>query len=559
MNKYALVVFLLLAVTLPSRAQHLVNMVYNSEAFAVKLDQTTDKKGYKIMLVGTNDAGTADTALSAITLSAELEFPNFKVELVSLLKRLSTDSDPLSTDPALEKEIVVVYNKLKESIADDKIASIKSQFQDGLQSTLDSAEKIERGEAAVFKVKDSIPLWHTVEKQIETKSWQFWRRDTITIEELDAVPNTWFSVKRASVTISQGEVAMILIEGDIKTKNPETGKVSITYPNAKIDNGSYTASLYKINELDQGVWFKVEATWFKVYFSQIFELLPAKNGEYCYKVADETFALTPKQNSKTLYKRGLNDYFTAVIITDPLGLSSTTPNSLLQTEIFGYLPINSTNNQYIRLFPSVELSGNASKLDGKERYIPADTTMLQSGERIVFANNFNLIRNNKLNIGVTCTFLTFTLKPADLRINCRTSYKVFRTGVEYWMPSDSSMHQDNMYTSYPEFAVQFHFSYDQNFAWGMSAGRGWLFQKGEGVVRESFGGLNHEGIAVYKPEAGKKGRDIWLFELHGYLRFSQLKTGGLFFRARNYYSPSSKRIYPEIMIGYSTDISKLIK
>ena len=429
-----------------------------------------------------------------------------------------------------------VYAKLKLPV-ESKIVKIKKEEANKAIATIaDSLENIATTYSGVLKLKKEFVLKPNRHNKIVTT-------------------NRIFKVDSATVRFFNNRVDNIAIAGRV-------GKDTIV-----LVNNIYSLPLREFNHRKQTntVWDSNNER-LKYNYDDVLDYLPYL--KYNYAVKNDEIQLFPGESVK-VKERKLMDYFTGIFFSDFLGLNNNNSNGLIVAEGNMRFPLHLRNYGVFTFFDNLSIYASANLFSGFEnssRKINLPNVIVENAETfteddpLLFkTDNFNLLLNNNIDAGIRLSLITTEWKGASTFIHLRYGLRFLRTGVEYSLfnrevsndpniaPVDTLFENKDfqVFSVGQELEANFEIRPQSNIGADLTVGLNWFGATGTSKNDIKFNTINNSpNLKV-------------MANLYALTNPNSSKSG-LFFRLGGHYNLGSYKLFPQLMVGYATNLTSFV-
>lgn len=534
--KYFIIVFLLICCSVSSQNQSpegsfktIDNFSLNQKVFTVKI------------MYGSND---------------------FKLQICKIDDCHTSGDCSFDIDSGLLSKGIIdfVITEVDTTVVDSLITPMEKSYLDQLKLKISNyiKEEEEAKKSEELKLIESIQLegdqysgklvlnkevtcWVTDKnrgKGFRTKVKDLGKRENQTLKVINATVK-FFNNKASSIYIK----AQIIEDG----KNPEklvflnnNFSVALRYFN---HFGSLTSAQRK-----DGKWITID-------YNDVFDY--EADQFYNYSIANDQINLSnEKSNSSTvrIKQRSFFDFFTAVVYSDVLSFNSENSNSLLNAQAKLLVPLNQRNPGKFSFIRQLSASANVAlgnSFADDNRYI--SITNNQS------FNHFDLLRKQNINGKMDLQAINLEYKRLFMNISLGYSLAFYRTGFQYIETKDNEkdlvLNKQLLSVGHGPF-LNFEIRPQSNF--------------GADIVL-SLDNLNYTdtdsiGVRKFKNDIIENAGYDYLgvkynvinIESNFYWLTSEVKNGGVFARLGAYYHTKSHEIFPQLMVGYATNLTSFV-
>ena len=449
-------------------------------------------------------------------------------------------SNPDSTNDLAMKDI---YQSIKTKTEAKSIEKIEKEFDDKLLNEIQKLENANKTFSGKLVVNKRAPLYIKGKgKEPHTKS-----QDVYLI--IDSVYVRFFNNRADNISI--------------------VGRLSSDKENKRVfRNSLYSLPLREFRARDQtnSLVDVTDGSSYLYYYDDVMDYLPFDKNNYAVKNGNIQIKAG---ESKEVEERKIGDYFTGIFFSDFLGLNSSNSNGLIVAEGRLRLPINFRNFGRRTLFDNLTVYASANLFSGFEsssRKIQLEDSFdsdetSTTNEAIFDTNNFNLLTNNNLDAGMSITPITFEWKGASTFIHLRYGLRFLRTGVEYNLKSMDSTTNDQggvvvtedivetrnfqVWSTGQEAEVHFEIRPQSTVGGDLTVGLNWFRSNGTNRNDVSFSTTNNSpNLKV-------------MLNLYALGNYSE-RNSGVYFRLGGHYNLGNYEIFPQIMVGYATNLSSFV-
>lgn len=434
-----------------------------------------------------------------------------------------------------ESQITELYLQVKRHNEQSIIADASKPFKEEIKSLIDQIESLETRHSAVLKLNKEVRVY----------------RDTKNKQEKDKHGNrmvakdTTFIAEYATVRFFNSKAKEVVVVGKLSPGDKEFTVTNFQY---SISLRSFRNSLNYVpispNDDDSDLFLN---------YNDLFEYYP-KDATSNYSARNKEYRIKADSTVK-IEERKLMDYFTAVVFSDFLGLNDQNANSLLQAEGRIKVPLWIFNKQYFSAFPAINADLNATIYNGfddNSRFItPIDVEVADNNLNSVTINVFDYIKYNNLNTGISLDVANIELKGLSTEWSFGYGLRYYRAGLKYTSVNNGldeiKRYQLNalsheLITNF-EVRPQLNFGADLNFAFNWLNGRG------------SVDNLD----ILFNEENGNDKKEVLRVQLNLYSKINPDESnGGIYARLGGFYHFGSKDFYPQILVGYATNLSSFV-
>lgn len=432
----------------------------------------------------------------------------------------------------IEKPIQEVREKKQNKIQKERIASIA-----------DSIENIATTYSGRMILNKDFPLYP---KKLSKKQ----KGKYLTQSEL---PRT-FHVDSATVSFFNNRADNVVVTGKVDGKS------------YVLINKLYSLPLREFNHPEQRNWIHDEKKFgsYEYYYDDVFDY--GIDTKYNYAVKSEEIKLKPGDSVK-LKERKLLDYFTGIFFSDFLGLNNNNKNGLIIAEAQMRFPVHLRNYGWFTVLDNITIYASANLFSGFETnsrkillddFSSATPESFKEDDPYQFrTDNFNLLLNNNIDAGIRASIATFEWKAASSFIHFRYGLRFLRTGVQYNL-NEIGTNEDGTTTNSlfaqrdfqvfsvgQEFETTIEIRPQSNIGADITTGLNWFGATGTSKNDIKFNTVNNSpNLKV-------------MANLYA-LTNPNSKKSGLFFRLGAHYDLGNFDLYPQIMVGYATNLTSFV-
>lgn len=454
-----------------------------------------------------------------------------------------------------------LYHKIHERIDQKKLLAIKLEYQTTLVNAIDSIEAQEKTYSGILFLKNSFEV-----KKVD--------RTKINKEPSITTISQTFNIDYATIRFFNNRINDISILGSLNNKKDEkivlfneNYSYSLRELNRKVDRNEKIlheskSKKHNINKRKEYLVYNL---------SDVLQYIPSN--KLNYSVKNQELKLTPNDSTK-VEERQIGDYFTGVIFSDFLGLNSANSNNLIVAEGKIRFPINLrswthwtvfdhiSGNVAVNLYNGFNSNSKTIKLQNEVEVENEKQTItsLNTVLRNVPTDNFDLLVNNNIDASLNFSIISLEWKQANSTLHFNYGVRFLRTGVAYDIfqkaptnPSSSTLNEQQSFLRSSSFQV---FSLGHtvgltvevrpqtNIGADFNLGLNWL----------SSNGTNENYIAFISKN---KNPNIYA-SLDLFATGNTKKKSGLYFRFAGVFNTDSKRVFPQLMAGFATNLSSFV-
>jgi hypothetical protein len=465
----------------------------------------------------------------------------------------------------------------------------ESEFKQKVFAQHDQFEQNETNQLTLEKIRALVktPIQEAIRK-----------RDRETQKEMELkIADSLDNIK----TMYSGQLTLskefnLTLDEDKKKGPPKTFKVdsaSISFFNnradhitimGKIDNVKHTSinRLYSLhlrefnNQSGQinRLIFKVDGQRYKYNYRDVFKY-ESDGNKFNYAIKNEEVKLEPDKPLR-IKQRDLFDYFTGIFFSDFLGLNNNNQNGLIIAEAQMRFPFHfRTTTDFlwigipVTFFDNITLYGSANLFSGFENNnrkiilpdiaVDNPSDFNETNPFNFTTDNFNLLLNNNIDAGIRVSAMTIEWKGASTFVHFRYGLRFLRTGVEYNLlertpavtPDDPPVEtlfetrDFQVFTVGHEVETSFEIRPQSNIGADLTVGLNWFGATGTSKNDIKFNTTNNSpNIKV-------------MTNIYALVNPNSKKSG-LFFRLGGHYDTGNYKLFPQMMLGYATNLTSFI-
>jgi hypothetical protein len=550
---------------------------------------------------------TVRTLVSGESMPFALQLGAYKVACINLLARLITSTaavsgaltNKLHTDEELENELGNSYSRVKDQLLKKvtrqavdsvekkkteeiaKINQLHYQTFDSLVQIIDQTDEENRyGGNFMLADADStgVPVYYHRQGQrrhiqFDTNNVRFYV-DTIVIktfnnfiDQVVVVGSLYYQKKRYPVAFYNGQYSIPL-----KHLFQRKQSLGFTMPFPLKEPA-------RDEVLEKALDAQMPVDTSYIYYINVSDLirLTPYHEHFTFMAKNDSYLLTRKKNSVKYARREFYDYLTFTTFLDFLGVMERTPNSLIQMEGNLRMPLRLLNSRirtsYSNVwFPKIDVDLNATFINGSQADTRYGTIYNQSTTPAsldtLYIDNFDLVRKYNIRTGFELGIFKRENKSSSINLYMDYGLHFYRTTLRYLLLQEEGPDEEQRFNSWsfthgpivraeyrPDQNIGADLSFEVNFNQKM------LNSDNDNLyVYEVSGPLNkNHGRTGFEP-ANARLRHNFKMELNAYFLVNPRRSnGGLYFRMANYFSYNFSQMFPQLMIGYSTRLTGMIK
>lgn len=492
-------------------------------------------------------------------ISFDIEHSKFKKKIENFIKEFDNSYTMTDTDIAFLYEKIRSYNEKKTVEENSK------EFKKELSSIADKLDNMATKYSGVLSVNKEIPVYEYINRserrtiKEDRKSNKESPKTQEIVKITDAELNEVWLYKEVkdvkfivndttnSITFFNNKVKSINIVGYIKD-NPQK-KFSVS-------NINYSLPLRSLNNSTHYIPISANDNNAKGYYICINDLLDYGKSEnvLSFSIKNKDYTISPGKNIK-IEQRKLMDFFTAIIFSDVLGINSENPNSLLLAEGRIKVPLWLYNFGMVSVFNFLNADFNVSfynGLDEKSRYIKPVNDGASAAVSEYIINNFDYIKYNNFNAGMSLNFLNIEVKGLNSEWSLAGGLRYYRTGLRYTYVNTGNadvIKSSQLNSLTYEISTNFEIRPQSNFGADINVGLNWLNARG-----------STENIPiVFNPLNNNDEKTMLRLQGNFYMKLDPFTSNdGIYVRMGGFYHLGSKDFYPQILVGYATNLSSFV-
>lgn len=453
---------------------------------------------------------------------------------VSLRKfEQAVDRIVVKGEELITSDRTLLYAKCIEKNEKAVIAKAQAPMQKEIDALVLQIENSETEYSGVLKLNESVSIY-----EFENKWYGGDKKDTLIVK--------LFKPKYATVRFFNNRAKNIVVVGDIIDENDKiiSEEVSINF--------SYSIPLRAFTDTNNRttIYEKTEVLGC-IYYKDIFNYYPYEE-KFNFAVKNKEYHVTAGDTVK-VEQRHLADYFTPVIFSDFLGLNSSSENGLIIAEGNARIPLWIRNWTYWTWIPAIRTNVNVSLYNGfddSSRAITIENNRAYDATKDTL-NIFDYVKFSNINAGLSLDLVNFEMKGLSTDVSFGAGLRYYRAAFKY--TNTNATEKDDISTDQlnalaPEINLNFQIRPQTNFGADLNFAYSWLHARGT---------KNNMEVNV-EPSTNKDKRMLRV-NLDLYSKVNPDKTNdGIYGRIGGYYHIATKDFYPQIMVGYATNLSSFI-
>ncbi|MEQ5790796.1 hypothetical protein J4E06_07015 [Muricauda sp. NFXS6] len=428
-------------------------------------------------------------------------------------------------NPLNDQTIRQLYEMLQKELANEQLRDENRELQKELSATVEALEN--------QKTKYSGQL--VVQKKFD-----------IRIKDEESLPPKSFIVDFATVHFFNNRANKIAITGHLEGE-PDHNRVLI--------NNSWSLSLRDLNYKDQSNQVSSrDRQVFTFLYDDALDYIPYDRHNYA--VRNGNVKLVPGDTVK-IKERNIGDYFTGVFFSDFLGLNSNNANGFIVAEGRIRVPMNLRSFKKITLLDNISAYVSVNLVGGfEDNSRSVELGEYQQGEQSFETDNFNLLGSNNVDAGLQVTPISFEWKGASTFIHARYGLRFLRTRASYdflvqstetdGTPTNTLETADfQIYSIGQEAELNFEIRPQSTIGIDLTVGLNWF-----GAT-----GTNDNNIDLV---TNNNSRNLKVMANLYSLVSPDNSKSGVFVRMGGHYNHGNNRIFPQIMVGYATNLTSFV-
>lgn len=444
-----------------------------------------------------------------------------------------------------------VYYMIVAKNQDKKTKELKKEINDSITNIFKKIENAKNTFSGQFVINKSVPLFiknddDDIKDNNGKKINLIENIEKITLE-IDSVNIRFFNNRADNITI-------------VGTLNNDKTNTRV------FTNRTFSLPLREFNHRVQtNMLTDKNGDIFTYYYDDVLDYLPYKKFNYAVKNGEIKLGVG---DSIKAVERKIGDYFTGIFFSDFLGLNTNNSNSLIVAEGRIRIPFHLRNYRRTTFFDNITAYASVNLFSGFEdssRKIELDDTFdddetSEANAQNFTTDNFNLLTNNNIDAGILVTPYTFEWKGASTFIHLRYGLRFIRTGVEYNLKEQNTILIDTIPTVQETIVERKGF---QVFSIGQEAEVNFEIRPQSSVGADVTVGLNwFRANGTNKNDVGfsttNNSPNLKVMANIYALTNSEDSNSGVYFRLGGHYNLGSYKVFPQIMVGYATNLSSFV-
>jgi hypothetical protein len=459
-----------------------------------------------------------------------------------------------------------IIKQLRDKINKHIQTNISSEEMEKLKDALSEFEK-ETIAGTLKSLGKEIPVYNYDETK-DTKR----PKENPAYKHIQILKDTVYIVDTITVKTDYNRISLLQVEGHLKYY--DTAKKDFVIADCDIVNNQYSISFPGLNDKQYIVKLNIlsfHSLW--INFGEILKYSPF-NGSFSYMAANQEVKILPN-GSKNVIKRKLSDYLSFRTFLDPLGFLGTNPNGFAQLEGDAILPLKYRGTKSRNWFPQATFNFNYiynNSINSEPRIAPAytfrnmtplseiTTHLTDSNSR--FVNNIDLVKYSYYQFNAKFSLYAHELKSFSSWLHFEGGIRVLGAKVDTTIGRGRTLHK-----LIPEVRLRLEIRPANIIGASVSVGLAWLGNSHQGsnsplnindisFLYKSIYAIPHE-VSIYASAGNNKGG--LFFRYVGWLAYNQKLSESIDatkFPATAQFKKTS--YFPQILIGYSTNLSVLI-
>lgn len=289
------------------------------------------------------------------------------------------------------------------------------------------------------------------------------------------------------------------------------------------------------------IWFEHKGWRYRVYFEELLTFAPYRE-KFTYVVKNNAYFLEPGKSQK-IEQRGISDFMGIVVLADPLGFTDRDPNNIMQVEATTTIPFNLKNGRRNYWFSQFHAALNFSVINGVDKELRFAPYRDWAADKIEI-DNLDFVRYSNVNFRFLSSIYAREIKRLNSFLHFESGIRMFRSS--YRTSDTSSIMPVSIWTP----VTQVNMSIRPDYAFGSNINVGLMWPRL----------LLNSSIEVPEPDLISNGMAMISTEANFYAFTNPThKKGGIFLRYVAYHDLHRRGYFPQILIGYATNLRGLIK
>ena len=506
--------------------------------------------GYKVVICRRiqmqDDPSIQQICDTSFLISPILERKIFRTAVVNIMAKLHNESytrfHPDSTEiDRFDFQLDDIYNEIKRKPITDELSDISEQYADVQSSdeyagelTLAPKVKVIR-QTKVGNSNTVVQLYDEIGAVSKKVKYGF-------IKRLFS-PEDFYN-------LASDEIILDIQKASIKTDYNRLSDITITFniegdsTQLVLKNTAWSIPLNSLlvnTTLRQSLTFEYRGWEYTLFLDELLTFAPYREN-FSYNVKNNSYFLLPGVAQK-ITRRSIKDFMGLIIFADPLGFTNNEANRLLQVEGTATIPINHRNTNRSYWFSQFHTAINFSLINGVDKELRFAPFREFTPTKIEI-DNLDFVRFSNVNFKFLSSIYAREVKRLNTFLNFEAGIHMFRSSFRMTDSSDVK----NMAVWAPTVNVNMTIRPDYAFGSNINVGMMWPRLLLGSSIDTPEPDLISNGMAMLFSEAN----------FYAFTNPTQ-KKGGIFFRYVAYHDLHRRGFYPQVLIGYSTNLRGLIK
>ncbi|WP_299889971.1 hypothetical protein [uncultured Lacinutrix sp.] len=355
------------------------------------------------------------------------------------------------------------------------------------------------------------------------------------------------NINKAYISFFNNKASTIVLEG--KIDNDSTKKIVIV-------NNDFSVPVRYFNNYGSTNSFSINndrKKCFEIDYNDVFDY--GANQHFNYSIANSELHFKKDTLVRSVRQRSFFDFFTAVLFTDALALDQNNSNSLINAQAKLLIPINQRNIGKWSFIRQMLTEVNIALYNGSSD----NTRIIESKDGSTFSN-FDLLKKSNLNGKLNLDLISHEAKGYFSYISLGYNATFHRTAFKQTTTvtgQEDSVETAQLFSLSHGPVINVEIRPQTNFGADISASlENLTYNNGNeisGTNIESLmtdKGFNHFGFKYNVVNV--KADFYWLTNP------TKGKKGGIFARIGGFYHTQSYNIYPQLMVGYATNLTSFV-
>lgn len=495
-----------------------------SKSYKVRIYENDSKYAESISLSTNYDIDIFYNTLTQMMSSDSLKKTTAFVLTESIKLRWKSTYDNLMKDLNKKEVLTELYDK--QNIEFSGKLKLKNEIKLKFLSKIKDKKAEEQLLNAIKKAKGT-PEESTLQEALKELT-----------QEMD-IPDITFKPKNASVRFFNNRLNTIAVQGTIDGKEYTliNNKFSVPFRYTNIPG-----SILKVQH---------NSSYYALEWNDLFDYNPSES-EFNYAVKNKSYAINANEEIK-IESRNLFDYFTGIVFTDFLGVSSEN-NSLLMAEGRVIIPLASRNYRIWNAPQYFEAYLNTSIYNGQEGQGAvewSDPTLTGGSPDKI--SMFEFFKKRNIETGLNYGIGSLEWKNISTIITLDYGINFYRSKLKYIKDAAGASETFQAYALGHGPKLKFEVRPQVNFGADINIG----------VMGYNFNGFNNSiSYPDFKNEVIDQKTTLYnmaFLTTNFYTKLNSNETnGGMYFRLAGFYDFKTSEISPQIMVGYATNLTTFI-